>query len=401
MSIKAQIEEISKSQEPDVAKQANYVNVLEALRFNEVEPLHEFVSAVLHIPYGTSTSRDILTQFLSRLQKQAPSVSFETDMLKFMLAEIEPLLSSFEAIDIAIRNRLVYIYEQAEDNIAASQVLEVALSRSERRVLTNDEQFEWYIRIVRNRLEAEDATIAEQYLSKAALIRHRAKNATSESLTHFRLSQARIMDSNRRFLEAARKYYEVSVISEIQIDDDDRLACLAAAVKCIILTPAGPLRTQVLRLLYNDDRSRLLSDFDILEKVYMERLLLPQAEVEAFGKELAQHQIAELPDGITVLTRAVFDHNLLSVSRIYNNISFTELSKILALDKAKVETYSAKMILQGRLKAVMWSGWRHHLFHILWEHNGETCTVREYRVERMCSQMEDIVSDIQKKALVR
>lgn len=399
MSIKAQIEEISKSQEPNVAKQANYVNVLEALRFNEVEPLHEFVSAVLHIPYGTSTSRDILTQFLSRLQKQAPSVSFETDMLKFMLAEIEPLLSSFEAIDIAIRNRLVYIYEQAEDNIAASQVLEVALSRSERRVLTNDEQFEWYIRIVRNRLEAEDATIAEQYLSKAALIRHRAKNATSESLTHFRLSQARIMDSNRRFLEAARKYYEVSVISEIQIDDDDRLACLAAAVKCIILTPAGPLRTQVLRLLYNDDRSRLLSDFDILEKVYMERLLLP-AEVEAFGKELAQHQIAELPDGITVLTRAVFDHNLLSVSRIYNNISFTELSKILALDKAKVETYSAKMILQGRLKAVI-----DQVDDIIYFTSSESTTVKlaqwEYRVERMCSQMEDIVSDIQKKALVR
>ncbi|KAF5100708.1 hypothetical protein DV451_002471 [Geotrichum candidum] len=399
MSIKAQIEEISKSQEPDVAKQVNYVNVLEALRFNEVEPLHEFVSAVLHIPYGTSTSRDILTQFLTRLQKQAPSVSFETDMLKFMLAEIEPLLSSFEAIDIAIRNRLVYIYEQAEDNIAASQVLEVALSRSERRVLTNDEQFEWYIRIVRNRLEAEDATIAEQYLSKAALIRHRAKNATSESLTHFRLSQARIMDSNRRFLEAARKYYEVSVISEIQIDDDDRLACLAAAVKCIILTPAGPLRTQVLRLLYNDDRSRLLSDFDILEKVYMERLLLP-AEVEAFGKELAQHQIAELPDGITVLTRAVFDHNLLSVSRIYNNISFTELSKILALDKAKVETYSAKMILQGRLKAVI-----DQVDDIIYFTSSESTTVKlaqwEYRVERMCSQMEDIVSDIQKKALVR
>jgi COP9 signalosome complex subunit 4 len=399
MSIKAQIEEISKSQEPDATKQANYINILDSLTFNTVVPLHEFVSAVSHIPYGTSTSRDILTQFLARLQKQAPSVDFETDVLKFMLAEIEPLLSSFEAIDIAIRNRLVYIYEQAEDNIAASQVLETALSRSERRVLTNDEQFEWYIRIVRNRLEAEDATIAEQYLSKAALIRHRVKNATSESLTHFRLSQARIMDSNRRFLEAARKYYEVSVISEIQIDDDDRLACLAAAVKCIILTPAGPLRTQVLRLLYNDDRSRLLSDFDILEKVYMERLLLP-AEVEAFGKELAPHQIAELPDGVTVLTRAIFDHNLLSVSRIYNNISFTELSKILALDKAKVEAYSAKMILQGRLKAVI-----DQVDDIIYFTSSESTTVKlaqwEYRVERMCSQMEDIVSDIQKKALAR
>lgn len=398
MSIRAQIKEISKLQESDTVKYANYVKLLESLEFNTTDPLHEFVSGVLHIPYGTSTSRDILKKFLSQLEIKAKSVEFEIDGLKFMLDEIEPLLSSFEAIDIAIRNRLVYIYEQEDKNIEASQVLEAAFSRSERRILTEDEQFEWYIRIVRNRLEADDATIAEQYLSKAALIRPRAKNVTSESLTHFRLSQARIMDSNRRFLEAARKYYEVSVISEIQIDDDDRLACLAAAVKCIILTPAGPLRAQVLRLLYNDDRLRLLSDFPILEKVYMERLLLP-AEVETFGKELAPHQIAELSDGVTVLTRAVFDHNLLSVSRIYNNISFTELSQILALDKTKVEAYSAKMILQGRLKAVI-----DQVDDIIYFTSSDSTTVKlaqwEYQVEHMCSQMEDIVSDIQKKALV-
>ena len=277
----------------------------------------------------------------------------------------------------------------------ASQVLESALSRTDRRILTDDEQFDWYIRIVRNRLEIEDATIAEQYLSKAALIRPRAKNASPESLTHFRLSQARILDSNRKFLDAARKYYEVSTISEIQIDDDDRLACLSASITCTILAPAGPLRSQVLRLLYNDDRARMLPDFEILEKVYMERLLMP-ADVEAFGKQLAPHQIAELPDGVTVLTRAVFDHNLLSVSRIYNNISFSQLSKILALDKAKVETYAAKMILQGRLKATI-DQIEDLISFTSSKNNNKNLIQWEYQIEHLCSHLEDIVSDIGKR----
>ena len=58
------------------------------------------------------------------------------------------------------------------------------------------------------------------------------------------------------------------------------------------------------------------------------------------------------------------------------------------------------MILQGRLKAVI-----DQVDDIIYFTSSESTTVKlaqwEYRVERMCSQMEDIVSDIQKKALVR
>jgi hypothetical protein len=43
--------------------------------------------------------------------------------------------------------------------------------------------------------------------------------------------------------------------------------------------------------------------------------------VEAFAATLKQHQMATLPDGSTVLSKAVMQHNLLSASKLYNNIS--------------------------------------------------------------------------------
>jgi hypothetical protein len=44
-------------------------------------------------------------------------------------------------------------------------------------------------------------------------------------------------------------------------------------------------------------------------------------EVEAFKSTLKPHQMALLPDGTTVLAKAVMQHNLLSASKLYNNIS--------------------------------------------------------------------------------
>ena len=58
----------------------------------------------------------------------------------------------------------------------------------------------------------------------------------------------------------------------------------------------------------------------LLAQVYLERILSRQ-EVDAFAKGLKPHQMALLPDGTTVLERAVVQHNILSASKLYNNIS--------------------------------------------------------------------------------
>lgn len=46
-----------------------------------------------------------------------------------------------------------------------------------------------------------------------------------------------------------------------------------------------------------------------------------RAEVQSFALTLKPHQMAQLADGSTVLERSVMQHNLLSASKLYNNIS--------------------------------------------------------------------------------
>lgn len=66
----------------------------------------------------------------------------------------------------------------------------------------------------------------------------------------------------------------------------------------------------------------------------MERILR-KPEVEKFAKELKEHQMAITSDGTTVLDRAVIEHNLLSASKLYHNISFAELGSLLDISPEK------------------------------------------------------------------
>ncbi|CAI5511594.1 unnamed protein product [Closterium sp. Naga37s-1] len=157
---------------------------------------------------------------------------------------------------------------------------------------------------------------------------------------------ARILDSKRKFLEAALKYYDLSQLDQrelggMQVDEEELEAVLNAAVTCTILAAAGPQRSRMLATLY---------------KVYLERILR-SPEVEAFAKELKPHQKAVLPGGSTVLDRAVIEHNLLSASKLYTNISFEELGALLGIAPHTVgvrevgaEKVAARMISEDRMK---------------------------------------------------
>ena len=104
----------------------------------------------------------------------------------------------------------------------------------------------------------------------------------------------------------------------------------------------------MLATLYKDDRSQRLPHFSILEKMYLDRVLRSN-EVSEFASTLKQHQLALLPDNTTVLDRAVIEHNLLSASKIYNNISFEELGALLGVTPEQAEARASKMMGEGRM----------------------------------------------------
>lgn len=53
--------------------------------------------------------------------------------------------------------------------------------------------------------------------------------------------------------------------------------------------------------------------------------------------------------GSTILERAVIEHNLLSASKLYNNVTFEELGALLEISPCKAEKIASQMITEGRM----------------------------------------------------
>ena len=95
--------------------------------------------------------------------------------------------------------------------------------------------------------------------------------------------------------------------------------------------------------------------------------------MEEFASMLPPHQKATIAEGWSILDRAVVEHNILSASKLYNNIMLDELGALLGIPPHKVllagcrgnvcftqsmrlmttppqaEKIAAKMISEGRM----------------------------------------------------
>jgi COP9 signalosome complex subunit 4 len=299
-------------------------------------------------------TRPLLTNFIQSLSKLQPDTV--TTVGSHVLNTFQSQSATFEEQDALLREALCTAYEAQEDYTSAAKALQgIHLDTSQRQV-TDEAKVQMWIKIVRLYLEDDDTVSAEQALNKI-------KNLSSSNQTlagnadlklHYQLSQARILDARRKFLDASAEYHNVSLSPTVA--EDDRLQALSAAIKTAILAPAGPPRNKTLGKLYKDERASDTEEYGILEKMFLDRLLSAE-EVDTFAASLMPHQLAQTADGSTVLAKAVIEHNLLAASRLYENISTTALGKILGLEDTKEETaaekaedYAARMMEQGRLK---------------------------------------------------
>lgn len=112
----------------------------------------------------------------------------------------------------------------------------------------------------------------------------------------------------------------------------------------------GQQRSRMLATLFKDERCQQLPAYSILEKMYLDRIIR-RSELQEFEALLQPHQKACTIDGLgsTILDRAVIEHNLLSASKLYNNISFEELGALLDIPPTKAEKIASQMITEGRM----------------------------------------------------
>ncbi|KAH8118553.1 hypothetical protein DFH11DRAFT_1567955 [Phellopilus nigrolimitatus] len=373
----AQLQSISQKD-----KAAGYLSLLsEALAQPDAGAVARDVHAVLEAALtqdhvGIVVGRQVLAELVSGL---AGGAARDRDLKKRIvedaLAIAAPRGVSFEEQVNSLRFQLADLLEEEEDWSGSAHILTgIQLEHAQ-----DEEKLKVYIRIVRLLLEEEDSVQAETYYKRAALLVN-AKTDRETSL-NFKLCQARINDYTRKFLEAASRYHELSWAGEV--DEEERSIMLSSAVTCAVLAPAGPNRSRVLASLCRDERTTQLPSYNILSKMFLDRILR-LAEVKEFEATLKSHQLARIAqssndrlaasassdadDGAaetgagageavstrtgpsTVLDRAVLEHNLLASSKIYNNITFYGLGALLDLTPGAAETMARRMIEQGRLK---------------------------------------------------
>ena len=306
-----------------------------------------FVDAALKESMGIVAARPVLGSFVESLSALTDN-DIKIAAGQYALSALQPRVVSFEEQDSLLRETVAEAFTAQENYMEAAKTLQGIQFESSQRRVSDDAKVSTWIRICRLYLEEDDIAKAEAYLNRAKSLIYKVQD--KELNLKFQLSQARISDSHCKFQEASQIYHTVS--SSSILDEDDRLQSLSKAIICGVLAPAGPQRSKNLAKLFKDEKSTQLEEFGILEKVFLDRLVSPP-EVTKFASKLAPHQLARTADGSTVLTKAIVEHNLLAISRLYENVHIDELGTLIGLEAGKVEEYSARMLEQGRLDGLV------------------------------------------------
>jgi len=104
----------------------------------------------------------------------------------------------------------------------------------------------------------------------------------------------------------------------------------------------------LLRSFRLDTNVRELPVFPFLEKIAFRRIIRAD-EAKEFQAFLSPHHIEVRADGVSAFQQAIMEHNLVSMMRTYENISFDHLGEILGVSDAQAEKLAAKLIYDQRV----------------------------------------------------
>ncbi|KAG7476939.1 hypothetical protein MATL_G00088220 [Megalops atlanticus] len=378
-----------------------YRQILEkAIQFTDAEQLEAlkaFVEAMVNENVSLVISRQLLTDFCTHLPNLPDSTA--KAVYHFTLEKIQPRVISFEEQVASIRQHLATIYEKEEDWRNAAQVLVGIPLETGQKQYNVDYKLDTYLKIARLYLEDDDPVQAEAYINRASLLQN---ESTNEQLQiHYKVCYARVLDYRRKFIEAAQRYNELSYKSIVH--ESERLEALKHALHCTILASAGQQRSRMLATLFKDERCQQLAAYGILEKMYLDRIIRGN-QLQEFAAMLMPHQKATTADGSSILDRAVIEHNLLSASKLYNNITFEELGALLEIPPAKgdcpdddapgyrcnlAEKIASQMITEGRM-----NGFIDQIDGIVHFETREPLPTWDKQIQSLCFQVNNLLEKI-------
>jgi COP9 signalosome complex subunit 4 len=144
----------------------------------------------------------------------------------------------------------------------------------------------------------------------------------------------------------------------------------------------------MLATLFKDERCQQLPAYNILEKMYLDRII-KRSELDDFSALLQPHQKAQTSVGSSILDRAVIEHNLLSASKLYNNITFVELGALLEIESTKAEKIASQMITESRM-----NGFIDQIAGIVHFETRNVLPNFDKQIESLCFQVNNIIEKV-------
>ena len=138
-----------------------------------------------------------------------------------------------------------------------------------------------------------------------------------------------------------------------------------------------------------DDRVAVLLPqiYDLLRKVYENRLLRPADVETTLASVLEPHQLAKGNDWTSVCDRAVREHNVRAISQLYDNVSLRRMGQWLGVRAEQAEEYVASMIAEGRLV-----GWIDQAEGLVVFRRDEAVSRVDARIQRLCEEANRLVT---------
>ncbi|CAJ1961043.1 unnamed protein product [Cylindrotheca closterium] len=291
-----------------------------------------------------------------------PAAFSSGQMMNVMLETLKHLPSTVDgAADNKLR-QMIFDYKVNEEGEYAEAARILAGTRMEDNdqsvyYMTPQDRCDVFVKIAECFLEEDEIVESDSAVTKAGGVVSAIANPEQHMtlILRYKSTYARVLDANRKFLQAASRYHDLSQSPGEIIRAEDLLGMLGRAATCAILAPSGPQRQRVLAHIYKDERlSQLdaITTFEtqsvILTKMYKHQILQPE-ELKKFESSLQPHQKAVMGDGLTIMERGVVEHNMIAVSKIYDSIFFSELAAVLGVKPEKAEKIAARMIMDGSL----------------------------------------------------
>ncbi|XP_038060108.1 COP9 signalosome complex subunit 4-like [Patiria miniata] len=351
-----------------------------------VEGLQALIEALVYESVSLVISRQLLTEVSNQLGTLSDVLSKKVS--HFMIEKVQPRVVSFEEQVATVRQHLAGIFEREQSWRDAANILVGIPLESGQKQYSVDYKLETYLKIARLYLEDDDPVNAEAYIKRASLLQ--AESTNEQLHIHYKVCYARVLDYRRKFIEAAQRYNELSF--KTIIAEEERMQALKHALHCTILASAGQQRSRMLATLFKDERCQQLPSYGILEKMYLDRIIRGN-QLQEFAALLQPHQKATTADGSSILDRAVIEHNLLSASKLYNNITFEELGSLLEIPPAKAEKIASQMISEGRM-----NGSIDQIDSIVHFESRETLPQWDKQIQNLCLQVNTIIEKINQHA---